>query len=243
MPSYWKHVNAVIAEADIIIEVLDARLVRESRNTEIEEKVARAGKQILFVINKVDLVSKGRLSTLRKSLRPSVVVSSRQRLGTTILKKKILELSRGKQTIVGILGYPNVGKSSLINALSGRGAARTSAESGYTKGMQKVRVDNKILLLDTPGVFPRDKDDFSNAKMGAVDYAKIKDPETMALQLIEENPKKIKQHYGVLGDEPEDILEAVGFSIHKLSKGGKADVEATSRIILKDWQTGKIWTN
>lgn len=88
MPSFWKHVNRVIKQADLIIEVLDARLVRESRNTEIEEKVKRLGKKILFVVNKCDLVSKGRMHQVKKILQPSIFISSREHLGTTLLKKK-----------------------------------------------------------------------------------------------------------------------------------------------------------
>ena len=153
MPSYWRHVNRVLKEADLIIEVLDARLIEETRNREIESKVKTLGKKLLFVINKCDLVNKAKLDEAKKTLKPCVFISSKDHLGTTILKKKILELSKGQNVIVGVVGYPNVGKSSLINALSGRGAARTSSESGYTKGMQKIRVDNKILVLDTPGVW------------------------------------------------------------------------------------------
>ncbi|MBU0456963.1 MAG: 50S ribosome-binding GTPase [Nanoarchaeota archaeon] len=187
MASFWKHVNKVLREADIIIEVLDARLIEETRNEEIEKKIKVQGKIILYVINKCDLVNVNQLYGIKKTLKPSVFISSRDHLGTTILKKKILELSRGEKVTVGVLGYPNVGKSSLINALSGKGSARTSSESGYTKGVQKIRVDNKILLIDSPGVFPRkEKDAIKHGKTGAIDFAKIKDAEHVALNIIED---------------------------------------------------------
>lgn len=133
-----------------------------------------------------------------------------------------------------------MGKSSLINALAGKGKAKTSAESGYTKGFQKVRVDNKIVVLDTPGVFPKEKDKMTNVKIGAVDYGKVKDPETAALQLIEENSKKIKAYYKVKGIDGEDILEAIGLKKKKLLKGGKIDTHAAARLLIKEWQEGKI---
>ncbi|MBT6775032.1 GTPase RsgA [Candidatus Woesearchaeota archaeon] len=244
MPSFWKHVNKVLKEAEIIIEVLDARMVEDTRNFEIEKKIQTLGKKILYVFNKCDLVKDDKLKTIKGDLRPSVFISSKDKLGTTILKKKILEMSRGNAVTVGIVGYPNVGKSSLINALSGRGSAKTSSESGYTKGFQKIRVDSKILLLDTPGVLPRkEKDVTKHSRTGALSYGKIKDIEGVALELIADEKELILEFYKTVGgmdDEPEDILEQIAFKFKKLASGGKANLEVAARMLLKDWQTGKI---
>lgn len=245
MATFWRHVNIVIRQADIIIEVLDARNIYESRNIEIERKVKKLRKKILYVINKCDLVeNKEELERWKIKLRPSIFISSKDHLGTTILKKKILEMSRGKEVVVGVLGYPNVGKSSLINALSGRGAAKTSSESGFTKGIQKIRVDNKILVIDTPGVLPyKEKAEFKHGKLGAISYSKIKNPEYVALNFIEENKDLVVDYYNLnvkKTDEADDILEKLALKFKRLQKGGKPDLEATSRTLLKDWQTGKI---
>jgi len=209
MARFWHHVKKVIKEADILIEVLDARHIKETRNQEIEEKVLEAGKKLLYVINKADLVKTKKFT----SLKPCVYISSTQKLGTTILLKKILELSRGEPVVIGVLGYPNVGKSSLINALAGKAKARTSSESGFTKGLQKVKVNNKITILDTPGVFP-DKE---------------KDNKTL-----------LEKHYNIKSEDEEDFLEKLAIMFKKMSKGNTPNLEAASRLFLKDWQTGKI---
>ena len=241
MGKFWYVVNKVIQQADIIMEILDARLINETRNSEIERKIAQSGKKILYVVTKCDLVEQDTLRHLQKELYPSVYVSGVERFGTTILKKKILELSEGNPVTVGVVGYPNVGKSSIINALAGRHAARTSPESGFTKGVQKVRVDHKIMLLDTPGVFPyKEKNEVKHGLMGAYDYAKVKDPEVVVLGFIEKHTEMVKKFYKVKGDDIEDILERIALKLQRLRKGGRPDLEATARAILKDWQTGKM---
>ncbi|MDP3763864.1 MAG: GTPase [bacterium] len=244
MPSFWRHVNGVLRYADIILEVLDARMIEETRNREIEDKVQRLGKKLLFVFTKCDLVNQERLHEAQRAYHPSVFVSSTDKLGTTILKKKIMELSRGEPVTVGVVGFPNVGKSSLINALAGRGSARTSPESGFTKGIQRVRVSPKIMLLDTPGVFPyKEKDEYILAKIGSRDYSKIREPDVVALKLIGEKKELLTEYYHVAGEEAEEILENIARKFNKLQKGGHPDIEPTARMVLKDWQTGKIQKN
>ena len=248
MAQFWKHVNDVIEESGILIEVLDARQVQQSRNIEIEHKVLNSKKILLYVINKIDLAKKEDIEKYKRILRPSVFISSTQKLGTTILKKKIRELAKGEHAVVGVLGYPNVGKSSLINALSGRHAARTSAKSGFTRGMQKVKVDNNIMLLDAPGVYPYgEKDDYRHAKIAAIDANQLKDPEDIALHFILEKFDLVTTHYEIpkevkvaAQEDPEAILIYLANKNNLFLRGKKPDIVRASIMLVQDWQRGKM---
>lgn len=240
MASFLRHVLRVLQQAELIIEVIDARMPEETRNKVIEKKIEKLGKKIIFAINKCDLISQKEAEILKKKYNPCVFVSATQRLGTTMLKKKILELSKGQKVIVGVVGFPNVGKSSLINALAGRSKARTSSVSGYTKGLQKVKVSEKIMLIDTPGTFTQLEHEGLYGKTGAVSAEKIKNPEEAALFLIKDYTLKFKKYYSVNGDDPDEILENIALKLNKIKKGGVPDTDSASRKILQDWQRGKI---
>ncbi|MFW5852544.1 MAG: GTPase, partial [Nanoarchaeota archaeon] len=143
MPNFWRVLNKVISEADVIVEVLDARSIEQTRNTEIEDKVLKAGKKIIFALNKCDLASKAKLEKYKRELGNAVFVSAKEHHGTLLLKNAILKAADYSKTIsVGIVGYPNTGKSSLISTLVGRSKAKSSSESGFTKGLKKIRLSS-----------------------------------------------------------------------------------------------------
>ncbi|MBI5355130.1 MAG: 50S ribosome-binding GTPase [Candidatus Aenigmarchaeota archaeon] len=247
MPNFWKIVNDTIHEADILLLLLDARLVEETRHEEIEEKVREEGKVLIYVVTKSDLVKKESAEKWKRKLHPCVFVSAKERLGTTILRETILMEAKRKgivrePLIVGVLGYPNVGKSSLINALSGRSAASTSILSGHTRGSQKIRMDNRITILDTPGVIPMgDKDRVKQTIIGTVDFTKSKAPDMVCMELMRMFPGKIERYYGVeASDDKEKTIEDVAIKGKMMKKGGFPDIDRAARKIIKDWQSGKI---
>ncbi len=247
MANFWAIVNETIWKADILLLLLDARLVEETRHPEIEGKVKESGKTLIYVVTKADLVDKKSAEKWKRILYPCVFVSATKRLGTTILRETILmEAKRrgieGRSVVVGVLGYPNVGKSSLINALAGRGAAGTSILSGYTKGTQKIRMDNRIVVLDTPGVIPMDdKDKIKQTIIGTVDFTKSKEPDMAVLELIRMFPGKIERHYGVsVSEDKEQTIVDIALKNGMLKKGGVPDIDRASRKIIKDWQSGEI---
>ncbi|MDI6737655.1 MAG: 50S ribosome-binding GTPase [Nanoarchaeota archaeon] len=240
--SFWGIVNKVIEQSDIILEVLDARFIDETRNPEIEDKVKKSGKQLIYVFNKCDLVDTKALEKRKKQLYPCVFVSSIKRYGITMLLHEIQKRAEKKEkTIVGVLGYPNTGKSSVINALSGRSAALVSPQSGFTKAMQLIKVSKQIFLLDTPGVYSYMEKDFTKHAMRAsLDFTRIRDPETTALFLIEGNKAAISRQYNIKEGSSGKMLEEVALRLNKLKKGGILDTEQAARALLKDWQRGKI---
>jgi len=242
MPNFWKVVNDVIKEADILLEVLDARMVEDSRNKEIEEKVTKSGKPLVYVINKCDMVEKTQLEKYKRELKPCVFVSATSHLGTNFLRRAIMRYAPKGKFKVGVLGYPNTGKSSLINALKGKGSAPTAPISGYTKGVQLIRVSERMYLLDSPGVFPyKEKDEGKHALIAAKTFSNLKDPEEAVLQMLEQFPKVFEKHYDVKhDDDPLVVLEHIAVRLNKLRKGGFPDTNAASRIVLKDWQEGRI---
>ncbi|MBW2995522.1 50S ribosome-binding GTPase [Candidatus Woesearchaeota archaeon] len=240
--SFWKVVNQIIRESDIVLEVLDARFIEETRNEEIEFKCQQLGKKVIYVINKSDLVSKNELTDAKKSLNPCVFMSAKLHQGTSILRTMILKIGDKPQIKVGVLGYPNTGKSSLINALKGKKSARTSPLSGFTKGMQWIRINPRILMIDSPGVVPfGEKHELKHVLIATTDYSSVKEPDLLAMDLIKIYKGRIERHYGVNpGKNAQQTLEEIALKHRKLMKGGLPDAETMARIIIKDWQAGKI---
>ena len=247
--NFWMQVKEVIHRADILLEVLDARLPDETRNLELERKITEIGKKVIFVLNKADLVPQELLEKEKKRLQkifPTIFVSSRLHQGTKMLRDEIMKnVKIDKQIKVGVLGYPNVGKSSIINVLKGKRSAPTSSFSGYTKGLRDVRITNKITLVDTPGVIPfMERDEFKHALIGTKNVQQIKDPENIAIEMmhyIETKGINVAKFYNSKkGSDELETLENIAISQNKLLKRGIADTEKMAKIIIKDWQEGKI---
>lgn len=243
--NFWKVVNEVIGMSDVVLEILDARHVFDTRNVEIERKVIEKKKILIYVINKADLVEKEDMERIKKILKPCVFVSARERLGTKKLRERILiEASREKieNPTVAVLGYPNTGKSSIINALKGRHSTGTSKEAGFTKGLQLVNIGN-MRLLDSPGVIPYMEDDrIKHTKIGIINPARTKDPENLVMDIMRSNRGLIEKHYGVKeGEDLTDVLGEIALKKGLLLKGGKPDINRVSKLILKEIQKGSIF--
>ncbi|MBT3304122.1 GTPase [Candidatus Woesearchaeota archaeon] len=230
MARFWTVVNEVLRKSDIILLVLDARNIDETINEEIVNKVKQP---LIYVLNKCDLVHKSVLELAKRRFKRAVFVSSKEYHGIRKLKEMIIiegKRLKVEKPLVGVLGYPNVGKSSVINALNGRGSAKTSSSSGFTKGKQNISA-KQFMLVDTPGVIPYREDE--SIMKGSVDFSKVKDPEDAFYDLLEKFPRLL-HHYGVKD------LEELAIKRQFLLKKGLPDTRSAARLVLKDWQGGKI---
>lgn len=248
----------IIEMSDIILEILDARFIREMLNKELEAKILNSGKKIIYVFNKSDLINVKKIKREEiRDLVPRVFVSATMRNGSKELRDKIKitatsikkkQDKRLNKVTVGVIGYPNSGKSSVINLLVGKPAAGVGAEAGFTKGIQKVGLTKDIVLIDSPGVIPSKEYSTSemfttarHAKVGARAYSQVRNPEIVISQLIKEFPSAFDNFYKINSHGDSEILiEHVGRKSGFLKKNNEIDEDKTARAIIKDWQDGKI---
>lgn len=240
--NFWTVVAGVISRADILLEIIDARAVNQTRNAEIENKVKNSGKPLIYVLNKCDLADKVKLDEIKKTLIPSVFISCKTYHGINLLKERIIIEGKKKgfeKPCVGVLGYPNMGKSSVINALSGTGKARTSSMSGFTRGKQYVGM-RQFSLIDTPGVIPYgEKDHVKNMMTGIT--TRSKDPEHDLLLIMDAHPGIIELNYAVpVEKDTEKTLEKIAIKLNCVRKGNLPDTARASETILKQLREGKI---
>lgn len=233
-------VHKVIEKSDVVLEILDARFIDETKNREIEYKVKNRNKILIQVINKCDYVDKDYLDEIKGELENCVFISATKRFGITLLRQKIRMLANKKKIkkpIVGVVGYPNVGKSSIINALKGKGSAKTSPEAGFTKGQQYLRIGNDFLMIDTPGVIARGKNiEEELVLIGAKNPYAMKDPDLAVIKLLKDNPGLVEKRYGVeVKEDKEETIEDIALKLNLKKKGNLPDVDRVSRKILQDW--------
>ncbi len=239
----------VISEADLVIEVLDARIPLESRCRRIERIVERKGKPLVLVINKSNLVPRPVMEEWRKIFSreyPTIYISARDRLGTRRLWQVIKKNAPKLPVKVAVVGYPNVGKSSIINILKGRHSLGTSPIPGFTKHKQLVKASQMIYVIDTPGVFPSPKKEPEIAVISALRPESLDDPVIPALKLLEialkKSPLSIEETYKIKVDtkDPYTILAKIAERRGLLLKDGKLNIDEAARILIRDWQSGRL---
>lgn len=252
---FFRRVNRMIEKSDVILEVLDARFADSTRNRLFENIIAREGKKLILVLNKCDLVSREFARSERRRLsmyRPCILLSTRMHFGARTLRETIARQSHEGDIKVCVIGYPNTGKSSLINVLAGRHAAPTAKKAGFTRGQQFVKISSRVLLVDTPGVIPIwEKDEAKLALLYVKNPQQLRDAESAAERIISllktQNPQALSETYGIspsaFENEPEIILELIAVARKKLRKGAEPDTHAAAQILIKDWQEGKLSAN
>lgn len=248
---------------DVVIELLDARIPLSSKNPEID-KLAH-NKPRVVVLNKSDLSDRAKLNkwisyyqskgikaipvdTLKGSGVNKIVEECKN-----VTKEKmdaLKEKGRKERAIrVMIVGVPNVGKSSLINKLTGRKSTQTGDRPGVTKGKQWVRLKGNLELLDTPGIlWPKfeDQDVALNLAFCRAIKDEILDVETLALRLIgklmEIEPEKLKARYKLeeLGDRDIETMDMIGRKRGFIMGNKELDYTRIATTVLNEFRDGKI---
>ncbi len=253
---YPEITKTIIDDSEVVLEVLDSRFIEETRNEDFEEIIKKKNKKIIYVFNKSDLIDTNKMHPQKKMI-PSVFVSSTKRKGIRELRDRIKieskkvnrkDKTNNEKITVGVIGYPNTGKSSLINALIGKSSAGVGSDAGFTRNLQKIKLSENIVLIDSPGVIPekeysaQDKEKIAiHTKLGARSYSQVKDPELVISNLMRDYSKILEKFYKINAKgDAEVLLEKLGKKKGFIKKGGEVNEDTTARLILKDWQSGKI---
>lgn len=278
-PGHMAKTRKQIAEdlkiIDIVIELLDARIPVSSQNPDIAQIIK--GKKKIIVLNKCDLAdekeSKKWISYFESKNIPAVLVDSNTGRGIDNVIRKIEKIMdeekeiQAKKGRVGrkiramILGIPNVGKSSFINRISKKTTAEVGNKPGVTKQKQWIRINEKVELLDTPGVlwpkFESEEVALHLAFTGTIKEDVLEKTEiaySLVKFLLENARENLCNRYGFKNEYIEEVLNRdnpENFNIYEIMleigkkrgcmiSGGIVDEEKTAKIILDEFKNGKL---
>lgn len=247
---------------DLVIELLDARIPLSSRNPDIDD--LGKNKARLVLLNKSDLADETDNNKWIQYFKDKGIIAlkinSKNKQGikeinnaVQIACKEKIERDK-KRGIINrpvramVVGIPNVGKSTFINAYAGRAAAKTGNKPGVTKGKQWIKLNKNLELLDTPGIlwpkFDNQTIGMHLAFIGSIND-NILDVTELAYQLVKllatTYPKVVVERYKIEGHEdPLQVIYQVAEVRGCKLKGNQADLEKTSKIIMDDFRAGKL---
>lgn len=258
-----RQIEADLKQVDAVCEIVDARIPISSRNPDIDALCGN--KPRILVLNRMDLADPSatqKWAAYFKKQGIAVIATdckTRRGIGdfvpaarTACADKLNRDAARGmnRPLRIMVVGIPNVGKSTLINQISGRKGAKAENRPGVTRGKQWVSVDNGLLLLDTPGIlWPKFEDPnvgMMLAYTGAVKEGVI-DLEELASQLMELlhrfYPNALQQRYQVEAPEGApgwELIEMAGRKRGYLVSGGEVNTERMSKVLLDEFRSGKL---
>ncbi len=249
---------------DLIIEMTDARAPLAARNPDIDK--LGANKARVIVLNKADMADE-RANTLWKSYFEGLgyeclFMDSREKTNVKKLIQLIDKACEGKRERDrkrGILnrpvramvtGIPNVGKSTLINSISGRASAKTGNKPGVTKGNQWIKLNKSVELLDTPGIlWPKIEDERVGemiAFIGSINDMII-DRIELAAEIVkwflQNKPQMFEEKYGFVPSEDqkaEEILTKIAEVRNIVKKGGEFDIDKAAAGFINDFRSAKL---
>ena len=258
-----RKIQEILPIIDAVAEIVDARVPISSRNPDLLDIIK--DKPLMILLNKCDMADPKETAKWIEYYR-SVGVSAvpidcktgkgignfKEMVKATLADK--LEAYRnkgmvGKPLRVMVVGIPNVGKSTFINSIAGKGRVKVENRPGVTRGNQWVTIDRQLELLDTPGVlWPKFEDQTVGERLaftGAVKDA-VLDIELLAVRLIENlkesYPELLAQRYKLLqlDAEPYDILCEIGKKRGMMIRGGETDTERAANMLLEEYRNCKI---
>lgn len=252
-----KEIAQVMSQMDVVIEVLDARIPYSSENPLVPS--LRGDKPCIKLLNKADLADPVMTQRWVEYLEQeqgvkALPVTYTQPAGIKRLLDLCQELladrnltARNAQAM--IMGIPNVGKSTLINILADRRIAKTGDEAGVTKAQQRIKLDNRVVLTDTPGfLWPKltpPSCGYRLAATGAIKERVFDYPEVAFFTveyLAEQYPEALKQRYKLdsLPDGDLALMEAIGQARGTVRKGGMVDLEKVSALLITELRAGTL---
>ncbi|KAG9307311.1 hypothetical protein G9A89_017139 [Geosiphon pyriformis] len=251
----WSELYKVIDSSDVIIHVLDSRDPIGTRCRSVEQHLKKEAchKHLIFLLNKCDLVptwvTAKWVSILSKEYPTLAFHAS---INNSFGKGSLIQLlrqfaslhSNKKQISVGFIGYPNTGKSSIINTLRSKRVCNVAPIPGETKVWQYITLMKRIYLIDCPGIVPPSVEDTETdiVLKGVVRVENLKTPEdyihTILTRVREEY---LQRTYAISAwTDHVDFLGQLAHKTGKLLKKGEPDIYTVSKMVLNDWLRGRI---
>ncbi|KAJ1975354.1 nuclear GTP-binding protein nug1 [Dimargaris xerosporica] len=289
MRAYYREFRKVVDNADVILEVLDARDPLGCRTRAIEQMILghKGNKRVVLVLNKIDLVPRENVEAWLKYLRnefPTIAFrastqTQRTNLGQIssvngqvaeyqlqkgqcvgadslirLLKNYCRNANIKTAITVGVIGYPNVGKSSLINSLRRSRVCQVGAMPGVTKAAQEIHLDKNVKLLDSPGIVfakpPTSTKSLDGASRAMADLMLRNCIKTELFQdpvvpveaiYMRCSPKQLMMLYNLpYFDSCHSFLIQLARRQGRLKRGGIPNVQAAAQAVLNDWNMGRI---
>ena len=259
MTSARKKAAETMASIDVVIEVVDARLPEASTNPMVRELRLHWQRPCLKVLNKSDLadpvVTKAWLAYYNKQSGVKAVAISSKNAGEVSRLPSLCQSlaphrnDNVKQLRMMIMGIPNVGKSTLMNALVKRKIAKVGDEPAVTKSQQIHQISVRHAIVDTPGLmWPKiehESDGLMLAASHAIGRNAVIDEEVavfLAGLLLKRYPALLSARYGfpVEGIDAVAVVEGVAKRRALVMRGGEPDFEKASAVLLQDYRDGKL---
>ncbi len=253
-----KELVKTLSSVQAVIEVVDARAPAASTNPLLQELALEKPK--LKIMNKADLadsqLTQRWLDYFNSQSKQSCLITEldKQNIGKLIvdslerLSPNSAEDINVSQTCL-IVGIPNVGKSTLINAIAGRKAAKTGNEPAVTKGQQRIKLDKRWTLIDSPGMMWPNLEEqraaLCLALTGAIRQTALDIEEIGWLSaelLMEIDAEALLNRYRIAEapESTEQLMEAIGLHVGARNKGGSLDWHKTAEALLNDYRSGKL---